>query len=184
MKKVFLFMMVSLDGYFEGPHHQLDWHTVDEEFNNFASNQLDEIDTLIFGRKTYELMAAYWPTETASKNDPIIAEKMNSKTKIVFSKTLGEVSWNNTRLAIDNLVEEITKAKNESSKDIAIFGSSNLCISLLQQELLDELRIMINPVVLGEGTPLFKGIRTELKLRLVHSRTFKSGNVLLTYSPL
>ncbi len=130
MRKVFLFNMVTLDGFFEGPHQDISWHNVDEEFNEFAIAQLKEVSTLLFGRVTYEVMANYWPTEIAKENDPAVAELMNSLPKIVFSKTLDKAEWDNTRLVKENIPEEVSKLKQESGKDIAIFGSSNLAVTL------------------------------------------------------
>ncbi len=176
-------MMVSLDGFFEGPNHEIDWHNVDAEFNEFAIEQTREVGILLFGRKTYELMAGYWPTESAKKNDPIVAELMNRALKVVFSKTLKEAEWNNTRLATTSAVEEVKKLKREPGKDLAIYGSNELSVSLVQAGLIDEFRIMVNPVVLGRGNLLFKGIKDRLYLKLIRTRTFKSGNVLLCYEP-
>jgi dihydrofolate reductase len=98
MRKVIVFNMVSLDGYFEGTNRDINWHVVDDEFNEFALDQLNTLDVLLFGRVTYGLMASYWPTSEALTNDPIIAGKMNTTPKIVFSKTLEKAEWNNTRL--------------------------------------------------------------------------------------
>ena len=184
MRKVFLFMMVTLDGFFEGPNHEIDWHNVDEEFNEFAIQQLDEIDTLLFGRVTYEGMASYWPTQFAKENDPMVADKMNSVPKLVFSKTLDKAEWNNSRLVKEHIAEELSRLKQQQGGDLAIFGSSDLTVSLLEMGLVDELRIMVNPVVLGSGKRLFEGIHDRLKLRLLKTKTFGSGNVLLYYQPL
>ena len=183
MRKVLFFMMVTLDGFFEGPNHSIDWHNVDEEFNTFANAQLDSVDMLLFGRITYELMAAYWPTPSAAKDDPEIAKKMNQTPKIVFSRTLKSATWQNTRLIKENIAEEISKLKAEPGKDLILFGSSNLSVTLIQSGLIDEFRIMVNPVVLGKGTTLFNGIRERLNLRLLTTQTFHSGNVLLYYQP-
>jgi dihydrofolate reductase len=183
MRKVFLFMMVTLDGFFEGPDHEIDWHNVDEEFNEFAIGQLNEVDALLFGRVTYQGMASYWPTPFAKENDPIIADKMNTIPKIVFSKTLDKVEWNNSRLVKENIAEEVSQLKQQQGRDLAIFGSANLAVSLLQMGFIDELRIMVNPVVLGNGKPLFTGIHDRLNLKLIKTRTFRSGNVLLYYQP-
>ena len=178
MRKVFLFMMVTLDGFFEGPNQEIDWHNVDEEFNEFAIQQLNDVDTLLFGRVTYQLMASYWPTQSAIENDPIVADKMNTVPKIVFSKTLDKAEWINSRLVKENIAEEIAKLKQQQGRDLAIFGSSTLASSLLQMGLLDELRIMVNPVVLGNGNPLFKGMHDKLNLKLLKTKTFRSGNIL------
>ena len=183
MRKVFLFMMVTLDGFFEGIDHSIDWHNVDEEFNEFAIDQLNEIDTLLFGRVTYEGMASYWPTPIAIEDDPVVAGKMNAIPKIVFSRTLDSAEWNNSRLVKENIAEEILQLKQQPGRDLAIFGSANLAMSLLQMGLVDELRLMVNPVVLGKGKPLFEGIHEKLNLKLLKTRTFRSGNVLLCYQP-
>ena len=184
MRKLFLFMMVTLDGFFEGPNGEIDWHNVDEEFNEFAIHQTSEVGALLFGRKTYELMASYWPTESAKNDDPVVAGLMNSLPKIVFSKTLDKVGWDNSRLVKDQIAEEVTRLKSQPGKDLAIFGSSNLCVSLMQMGLVDEFRIMVNPVVLGRGHTLFGGIKDKLDLKLLKTRAFRNGNVLLYYQPV
>jgi dihydrofolate reductase len=181
MRKVFVSNLVSLDGYFEGRNRDISWHNVDAEFNEYAIEMLNSVDTLLFGRGTYELMAGYWPTPDAIKNDPIVAEKMNSLPKIVFSRTLDRVEWNNTRLVKDNIEEEIQKMKKQPGKDMVILGSGSIVSELAPLGLIDEYRIMVNPVVLGQGTPLFKGIKDKLILKLLKTKTFKSGNVLLYY---
>lgn len=183
MRNLILFNMISLDGFFEGPNNELDWHNVDEEFNNFAEQQLNSADCLIFGRNTYELMTSYWSSDEAEKDDPVIAKKMNSISKIVFSKTLEKVYWNNTTLVNKNAVEEITKLKQQDGKDLLIFGSADLTASLFRNNLIDELRIIVNPVVLGSGKPLFKNVDKRHYLELIKTKNFNSGNVLLYYKP-
>jgi dihydrofolate reductase len=183
MRKVVFFMLISLDGYFEGPSRDINWHNVDEEFNEFAIQQTSEFGALLFGRVTYELMAGYWPTEAAKHDDPIVAGLMNSLPKIVFSKTLQKAEWENTRLVKDNFIEAVSELKKEAGKDIAIFGSSDLAVTFIEHGLIDEFRIMINPVVLGEGKPLFRGLQNRLDLKLIRTRMFKSGNILLYYQP-
>ena len=151
-----VFNLTTIDGFFEGPKHEIDWHHVDEEFNEFAIEQLNTVDTLLFGRVTYELMANYWTTPTAIKNDPIVANKMNNLSKIVFSKTLTKADWHNSRLIKDNFVEQISKLKKRPGKDMFIFGSSDLVVSFIPHGLIDEYRIMVNPVFLGSGKRLFR----------------------------
>jgi dihydrofolate reductase len=182
MRKIIFFMLTSLDGYFEGPEGDINWHNVDEEFNEFAIEQLNTVGTLLFGRVTYELMASYWPTPAATTDDPNVAGKMNSLPKIVFSRTLDKVEWNNTRLVKNNFVEEISKLKQQPGKDLIIFGSSDLAVSFIPHGLIDEFRIMINPVILGGGKTLFKGLLHKLDLKLIKTKIFKSGNVLLYYA--
>ena len=176
-------MLISLDGFYEGPNHEIDWHNVDKEFNQFVNPQLESVDALLFGRVTYELMAGFWPTPSAARDDPVTAEKMNRLPKIVFSKTLSNVTWQNTRLVKENIVEEILRLKGELGKDLLILGSSDLSVALIQNSLIDEFRIMLNPVVLGSGPPLFKGLQERLNLRLLKTKMFRSGNVLLYYRP-
>jgi dihydrofolate reductase len=183
MRKLFSFNMMTLDGFFEGPNGDIDWHNADnEEFNEFAIEQTSSLETLLFGRKTYQLMASYWPTETAINSDPIIADLMNRLSKIVFSRTLKSVDWNNTRLIRDNAHQEITNLKMQPGKDMAIFGSADLISSLM--DVIDEHRVMVNPILLGEGSPLFKPTANKVRLTLANVRTFDSGNVLLTYQPV
>lgn len=181
MKRVFLFNMMTLDGFFEGPNREIDWHNVDDEFNEFAIAQLHEIDTLLFGRVTYQLMASYWPTQEAIQSDPIVAGLMNSMPKVVFSRTLRKVEWNNTTLVSENSFAEISRLKQHSGKDLAVFGSANFAMTLILHNLIDEFRIMVNPLVLGKGKPLFEGANGRLDLKLLKARTFRSGNVLLYY---
>lgn len=183
MRKLFLFMMTSLDGYYEGPDHDINWHNVDAEFNEFAIQQMNEVGTLLFGRKTYDLMASYWPTEAAKRDDPVVADLMNRLPKVVFSGRLNEVEWSNSRLVKGNAAEEASRLKEQSGKDIAIFGSSDLTVSLTHAGLVDEYRIMVAPVALGNGKSLFKGLNGKVNLDLLNTRTFRSGNVLLYYRP-
>jgi dihydrofolate reductase len=177
-------MMVSIDGYFEGENHAIDWHNVDEDFNRYSIDFLDTIDTLVFGRNTYELMAAYWPTEAAANDSPVIAEKMNSLQKIVFSNTLEKAEWNKSRLIKTSVSDEIARQKLRQCKDIAIFGSSDLALSLIPSGLINEFRIIINPVFLGKGKTILEGLDSRVNVKLLYSKTFKSGNVLLCYVPI
>jgi dihydrofolate reductase len=183
MRKLFAFNMVTLDGYFEGPNGDIDWHNAaNEEFNDFAIEQMSSVDTLLFGRKTYQMMASYWPTEIAIQSDPTVADLMNRLSKVVFSRTMQAVEWNNTRLIRENAAQEIRTMKGQAGKDLAIFGSANLISTIM--DLIDEHRVMVNPVLLGSGNPLFKTTDKKALLKLVNVRSFDSGNVLLSYQPL
>ena len=181
MRKIFLFNLITLDGYFEGPNHDISWHMVDEDFNKFAIEQLNDIGTIIFGRVTYEMMASFWPTDLA-KDDPETAKLMNEASKIVVSTTLEKADWQNTRLIKDNVKNELQRLKESNGKDIAIFGSSKLAVSLIEMGLLDEIRVIVNPIILGEGTTLLKGIKNKVNLKLTKSQTFGNGNVMMFYS--
>ncbi len=184
MRKVKVFNFVTLNGYFEGPKKDISWHKHGEEENEYAVEMLNSGDTLLFGRVTYELMASYWPTPDAIKNVPIVAEGMNNADKIVFSKTLKKVEWNNTRLVKDNIEEEIKKMKQMPGKNMTLLGSGSILTQFAQQGLIDEYQIMVNPVALGDGTPIFKGIKHRLNLKLTTTRTFRNGIVLLCYQPV
>jgi dihydrofolate reductase len=183
VRKVVFFNLMSLDGYFEGPNREIDWHNVDEEFNEFAIDQVGSADILLFGRVTYELMASFWPTEEAMRDDPIVAKMMNTIPKIVFSRTLDRADWNNTRLVKGEAAEEIAKLKQQPGRDMFIFGSADLASTLVEPGLIDEYRVLLNPVVLGSGSPLFKGIKNRLTLKLASIKTFRNGNILLIYHP-
>ncbi len=180
MRKVFLFMMTTLDGYFEGKNHDISWHNVDAEFNTFANAQLDEADTLIFGHRTYELMANFWPTTQGIEAAPETTSRMNSLPKIVFSHQPFTPVWKSTVAYTD--IRKLADIKQQPGKAIAVLGSSNLCVSLLEAGLLEEVRIMVNPVVIGKGTPLLAGINTSHKFSFIDSRTFTNGNTLLRYN--
>lgn len=182
MRKVIMFNLITVDGYFEGPTKwDIGWHRVDSEFNDFAIAQLEKADGLIFGRVTYQGMASYWPTPEALKNDPVIAGKMNSIPKFVFSKTLDKLDWNNSQLINGDAVKELTRIKNEPGKDLLLFGSADLSRTLTRNNLIDEYRLIVNPVVLGKGNPLFMETGGMLKFKLLGMKIFRNGNVLLSY---
>jgi dihydrofolate reductase len=187
MRKVILSNMVTLDGFFEGPNKELDWQIVDGENKEYAIDLLSKVDALLFGRVTYQLMADYWPAAATNpstpKSDLEIADKMNNLPKIVFSKTLQEVKWNNSRLVKENIAEDISKMKQQPGKDMVIFGSGSIVSTFMQHGLIDEYRIIVNPIVLGNGNPLFKGINGKQNLKLLNTKVFDSGIVILFYEP-
>jgi dihydrofolate reductase len=185
MRKLIVFNSISLDGYFTDENGDMSWaHNSDTEFNTFVEDNSKGGGELIFGRITYELMAGYWPSPDAIKNDPVVAENINNLPKVVFSKTMNNVSWNNTRLVKDNMLAEIRKMKKESGKDMVIMGSGNIVSQLSREHLIDEYQIVIIPVVLGGGRTLFEGVKDNLKLKLINSRAFTNGNVFLCYKPV
>jgi dihydrofolate reductase len=184
MRKTFAFIVTTVDGYCEGPGGEFDWPVVDAEFNDFAAEQLDEIGTLLFGRVTYEGMAEYWPTPAAIEDDPRIAATMNRVEKVVVSRTLDRVDWENTRLIKEDVAAELARLKEQPGKAVAIFGSSALTSSLLRLGLVDEVRIMVHPVVLGAGRSVFRTAEERIALRLLRTRPFASGSVMLYYEPV
>jgi dihydrofolate reductase len=180
MRKVIVWNMVTLDGYFEGPKPwEIDWHEYvwGEELERFSLNQAQEVGALLFGRKTYEGMAGYWQPATGD-----VAEFMNSVPKVVFSNTLETAGWSNTRLVKGSAEEEVDRLKQEPGKDLFIFGSANLIGSLTRRDLIDEYRIGLNPLVLGVGTPMFKPSEDRMRLKLLEARPMQSGVVLLRYA--
>lgn len=187
MRKIGVFDSVTVDGFYAGPNGELDWFKHDDELNEFSSEQAKSGDTLIFGRTTYEMMAGYWPTPDAMKTNPVVAGIMNSIPKIVFSKTLKAVregpNWTNIRLLHEIRPEEIVKLKEQGGRGIAILGSGTIVQQFANLGLIDEYRLLVHPVVLGAGKPLFKNVK-RMNLRLLDTRTFKSGIVLLTYKPV
>lgn len=183
MRQLIMFNMVTLDGFFAGPNGELDWHNVDQEFNNFAIEQLKSADGLVFGRVTYQMMASYWPTEAGVNDDPEVAGLMNGIAKVVASRTLANAEWNNSKVIGQNIRQEISQLKSQPGKDLLLFGSADLASTLRDLGLIDEYRTMVNPVVLGSGKPLFKNVKNKFGLSLTKTRPFRSGNVLLYYRP-
>ncbi|MGD9890321.1 MAG: dihydrofolate reductase family protein [Dehalococcoidia bacterium] len=179
MRKLILWNMISLDGYFEGPDKgSIDWFRFDEDLEKYILETQQSADTLLFGRITYEGMAAYWPSAEGQ-----IADFMNSVPKVVFSRTLTQTDWNNTTIVGDNVPDEVSKLKAQPGGDIFVFGSADFSATLIEHGLVDEYRFGINPVLLGSGVPFFKGSATARNLTLIESKPFKSGLVILHYKP-
>jgi len=179
MRKIIVSNLISIDGYFEGPNQDISWFVTGPDFFEFARKQLHEVDTILFGRITYQQMAAYWTS--AKDNDAVITEKMNSLQKIVFSKTLDKVEWNNSNLIKEHITEEVAKLKKQPGKDIVIFGSGTIVSELTQSKLIDEYRLIISPVILGTGNPLFKSLNERFNLKLTDVKKLDSGSVILYY---
>lgn len=180
MRKLFWQMSVTLDGFMEGPHRELDHtaHVVDEDFDHYATDMLKSIDAILLGRLTYQLFAGYWPSATGPD-----ADRLNELPKIVFSRTLEKVEWKNSRLVKENVVEEVARLKQQHGKDLALFGSADLASTFIRLGLIDEYRIFVTPFVLGGGTPMFKGIKDRIALKLLKATTWSSGTAALYYQP-
>ena len=184
MRKLTVFNLMTLDGYIAGQGGDISWHNVDEEFQELANAASNSGNTLLFGRVTYELMVGFWPTAEAIRTDPIVAAGMNKAEKIVFSRTLQKADWNNTRLVKDDMLAEVRRLKQGSGKDLTVLGSGSIVAQLAQEGLVDEYQVLLNPVVLGKGKTMFEGLKNRLALKLVRTRTFGNGNVLLIYVPV
>jgi dihydrofolate reductase len=184
MRKMVVFNNVTLDGYYTGLDGDMSWaHKFDPEWTEFTNeNAKGGAAVLAFGRKTYDMMAGYWPTPMAMQNMPAVAEAMNKQPKLVFSRTMNEAKWNNTRLIKGDLATEARKIKSEPGDDIVIMGSGNLISQLAQAKLVDEYQIALTPVVIGKGKSMFEAVdKTNLKLK--KTRTFGNGTVMLWYQP-
>lgn len=181
MRKIFVLTNVSLDGYFEGPGHDISWATGD--FEAFSSDVGQEVDTLLFGHRTYDMFKSFWPTPQAEAAAPEVAQFISEKGKVVASHHPFDPGWNNVTVFSDNVPAQVQKLKEQPGKTIAMFGSNNLCVSLMQEGLIDEFQILVNPVAIGAGTSLFAGLPKKADLILTNSHPFKSGVVMLTYKP-
>lgn len=184
MRKIIVSNYITIDGFFAGPNGELDWFVWDDEMAKFSIEQLKTMDAILLGRITYQLFADYWPTPAAYKENPIIAPAMNDLQKIVFSRTLDRAEWNNTMLVKGNIAEEISKLKHQPGKDMVIFGSGSIVSAFAKLGLIDVYRLIVNPVILGRGKPLFKGLDDRLKLKLLNAKAFNIGNVVLEYEPV
>jgi dihydrofolate reductase len=184
MRKIIVSNYTTLDGFFAGPNGEIDWFFWDKTTAQYSKSLIESIGTILFGRVTYELMAAYWPTARPSTDDPVIINAMNNLPKIVFSRTLEKADWKNTTLVKEASREDILKMKRQPGKDMVIFGSGSLVSAFTRWGLVDDYRIFVNPVVLGNGKPHFKDLKDRVKLGLLETKVFKSGVVLLRYRPL
>jgi dihydrofolate reductase len=188
MRKAIVFMTLSLDGLFEGLEHDISWHNVDDEFTEFVIGQMRKVDLIVFGRRSYELMEAFWPGAEEkpgeSAGDYEIARLMNHTKKIVYSSTLERVheqkNWEKVSLLRRIDPAEVKRWKAEPGGDIWVGGSS-LATAFVEAGLIDEFQFFINPLILGKGNRVFGELGRKLDLALVDTRTFRSGNVFLTY---
>ena len=186
MRKLSVFNQVSLDGYFIDSNGDMSWAHADRkdaEFNAFVADNASNGGELVFGRITYQMMASYWPTPLAAQNDPVVADRMNNLPKVVFSRTLDKVTWQNTKLVKEGIGAAILKMKQTPGPDLAILGSGSVVAQLAEEGLIDEYQIVVNPLVLGGGRTMFDGVTKQLSFKLTKSRTFKHGKVLLCYAP-
>ena len=185
MPRLAVFNNVTLDGFFSGKNGEFQWakgHT-DAEFQAFVEENAKPGGILVFGRKTYDLMRSYWPSEMALKNDPVVAEQMNALPKMVFSRTLDQATWNNTKLIKGDPVSEMRRLKSEPGPDMTILGSGSIVSQLAEAGLIDEYQVVVNPVVLGAGRTMFETVKKPLELKCTKTRSFRNGNVWVCYEP-
>jgi dihydrofolate reductase len=183
MRKIIVSNLISLDGYYAGPNGEIDWfvNIADKELEEYGINLIGNVDTMLFGRITYELMESYWPTAKPENDAPRIIEAMNNYPKVILSKTLEKVSWKNSTLIKGEAVEEVAKLKQQHGKDIVIYGSGSIVALLVEKDLIDDYRILVCPVILGKGKRMFKDSGSRLGLKLADTKKFESGLVLLHY---
>jgi dihydrofolate reductase len=188
MRRLTVFNLVSIDGYFCDNAGDMSWahraqNIQDPEWSAFVAGNAKGGGELLFGRVTYDMMPAYWPTPMAAQANGVVAERMNNGRKIVFSRKMKEATWSNTTLVKGDMCREVRRMRNEDGVGMAVLGSGTLVAQLAQEDLVDEYQLAVIPVVLGAGRSLFEGVTNAPKLVLAASRAFKNGNVLLTYGP-
>ena len=187
MRKIISFMHISLDGFVAGPNGEIDWVKVDEEIFNYVGKRISEGDTALYGRVTYQMMEAYWPTaadKPAATRHDIEHSKWYSKVhKVVLSKTMNPDSYRetNTKIISGNLSDRINEIKKSGDKEILLFGSPTATHSLIQLNLIDGYWLFVNPIILGQGIPLFVDIKDKINLKLLTTRQFTSGVTELNY---
>lgn len=177
------FTFLTLNGFYQDSNGDTSWHRHGEEESDYALEGLHTDSILLFGRKTYDMMAGFWPTEQAAAMMPAMARGMNTADKLVVSRSLRHASWQNTRILQGDLIPAIRDLKENSHKPITVLGSGQLLAQLAAARLVDTFQVMIDPVALGAGTPFLQGIGQPLDLQLTSHRIFSSGVVLLTYTP-
>lgn len=185
-RTVSAFMQISLDGYYCDARGEMSFAhkpPTDTEWNEFVSGNATGDGMLLFGRTTYEMMASWWPTPMAAQAMPTVAANMNARPKMVFSRTLQSADWSNTTLAKDEMIATVRRLKSEPGPDMAILGSGSIVRQLAAAGLLDALQVVVVPVALGAGKPLFGGLARPLALSLTRTRVFKNGSVVLWYEP-
>lgn len=170
-------MVVSIDGFTETKDKDMEWQAWGEDMINFMDNFMEGTDVIILGRNAFELMENYWPSEKVRKEEPVIAGRMNSIHKLVFSKTRNTTNWENTSFATD-IDSEIAKLKQRPGKDIVLFGGQGLAQTFMKKGLVDEYQLIVSPTALGNGNPLFT---EKHNLELLNATTMPSGNVILKY---
>jgi dihydrofolate reductase len=185
MRKIISFMHISLDGFVAGPNGEMNWIKVDEEIFDHVGKRIAETDTALYGKVTYEMMQSYWPLAggkpNASKHDIDHSKWYNKAHKIVLSKTMKNADLPNTTIISDNLSDRINEIKQLAGSEILLFGSPTATHALIQQNLIDGYWLFVNPIILGQGIPLFAGSTDKRKLKLITTRQFSSGVTELNY---
>lgn len=182
-RRIFVMNRITLDGFYAGPNGEIDWFIRDPAVD-LAAHEIIQPDTILFGRLTYQMFANVWPQVAEDDNAPeearVTANELNQLHKIVYSRTLREVTWANSELAVDDLLPHVQQLRQDEGNDIIIFGSGSIVQQLMNAGLIDEYLLIVSPVVLGLGKSLFQDVQKS-PLNLIESRSFESGNVLIHY---
>ena len=185
MGKIVLFMHVSLDGFAAGTKGEMNWIHVDEEIFDFVEERIAQTNTALYGRVTFQMMESYWPTAAdepdASKHDRVHAAWYKNAHKVVLSNTLDQATFTNTTVIGKDYAVALRKLKEETTGDILLFGSPTAAHALLAENLIDECWLFVNPVLLGEGIPVFKNIKEKQSLKLLKTHVFSSGVICLQH---
>ena len=186
MRKIISFMHLSLDGFVAGPNGELDWAKVDEEIFDHVGNRISEGDMALYGRVTYQMMENYWPNAgdkpTATRHEIEHSKWYNKVQKVVLSKTMKDAGLTNTKIISDDLSDRINEIKQQAGKEILLFGSPTATHSLIKQNLIDGYWLFVNPIILGQGVPLFVDIKEKIKLKLLTTQQFTCGVTELNYT--
>ena len=185
MRKIIAFNHISLDGFVSGPKGEMDWIKINEEIFDHVGRRISQTDTALYGRTTFQMMENYWPTAAdkpnASKHDIEHSKWYSESKKLVISTTLKEDNFKNTKILGGNFKEELNEIRQQQGSEILVFGSPTATHSLIQENLIDGYWLFVNPIILGEGIPLFKNIKERTKLNLLNSKQFKCGVIELDY---
>jgi dihydrofolate reductase len=185
-RRLIAFEHISLDGYYADANNDMGWARPgmdDPEFHQFAQSNAQSGGELIFGRITYDLMAAFWPSAMAKQSDPLMAERINRASKTVFSRQMKKADWENTKVIGGDIVAETRKMKNAPGAGMTILGSGTIVSQLAEAGLIDEFQLVVTPVILGSGKSLFAGVTRRPPLKLTKDRRFKNGKIVLSYEP-
>lgn len=186
MGKIISFMHISLDGFVAGPNGEMDWIKVDEEIFDYVGKRISESDTALYGRVTYQMMESYWPTAadqpTASRHDIEHSKWYSKVQKIVLSRTMNDEGLINTAVIGENFADSLNKIKRQTDSEILLFGSPTATHSLIQHNLIDGYWLFVNPIILGQGIPLFVNVKEKIKLNLLGTKQFNCGVTGLNYT--
>jgi dihydrofolate reductase len=186
MGKIISFMHISLDGFVAGPNGEMDWIKIDQEIFGHVGKRIGKTNAALYGRVTYDMMENYWPTAadkpTATKHDIEHSKWYSKAHKIVLSRTMKGMALANTKIISEDLPGNINEIRQQEGEDILLFGSPTATHALIQLDLIDGYWLFVNPIILGQGIPLFTGIRDKIKLKLLGTQQFASGVIELNYT--